>query len=518
MAIFHMTVKIHGRSQGQSAVSCAAYRSGSKLYDEQLGRTYDYTRKKGVIHTEILLCRNAPEEYMDREKLWNSVMAVEKASNAQFAREFEIALPVECDRETQIRMLHDFFTPLVEEGMCIDLAIHDKGDGNPHCHALATMRPFQEDGSWGLKEKKGYLLDEHGEHIPLIDPVTGEQKTDGRNRKQWKRGMVETTGWNRRDRVEGWRKDWEVCCNRYLKQEQQVDHRSFERQGITKVPTIHEGYQARAMEKAGNASERCQQNRVIRKLNALLLWAEKKIKELKNHFLILRKEVEKAAHEREGNRQSIYRNAEPAAGPSGSFERGAADPRTGYEVHGRNDDSSGEHRAEEQRTGTADQPAVGTDQTIAGIERDIEQRKRFFDEAKRGIALIREKLKEANDLYERFERIKRRGNAAENGTDGRGNGQERENDLFPAGGQGGTSCRGRAAEETDLAIDRLRRSFEQREQRRRREEAERNRITAEADDRRETERTGEAAKTTQREGRRDVDAQEEYSHRRGRTR
>ena len=85
------------------------------------------------------------------------------------------------------------------------------------------------------------------------------------------------------------------------------------------------------MEKAGNTSERCHQNRVIRKLNALLLWAENKIKELKTHFLLLRKEVDKATHEREGNRQSIYRNAEPAAGPSGSFERGAADPRTGYE-------------------------------------------------------------------------------------------------------------------------------------------------------------------------------------------
>ena len=518
MAIFHMTVKIHGRSHGQSAVSCAAYRSGTKLYDEELGITYDYTRKKGVVYSKILLCQNAPGEYMDREKLWNSVMAVEKASNAQFAREFEIALPAECDRETQIRMLHDFFTPLVEEGMCIDLAIHDKGDGNPHCHALATMRPFQEDGSWGLKEKKGYLLDEHGERIPLIDPVTGIQKTDGRNRKQWKRGMIETTGWNRRDRVEGWRKDWEICCNRYLKEEQQINHRSFERQGIMKIPTIHEGYQARAMEKAGDRSERCQQNRVIRKLNALLLWAENKMKELKNHFLLLRKEVEKATHEREGNRHYIYRNAGSAAGSSGSFERGAADPRTGYAAHGRNDESSGEHYAEEQRTGTAGQPAGGTDQTIAGIERDIEQRKRFFDEAKRGIALIKERLKEANDLYERFERIKRRGNAAENGRDGSGNGQERDNDRIPAGGKGGTPGRGGAAEETDLTIDRLRRSLEQREQRRRREEAERNHNTAEADGRRKAERTGEAEERAQREGRRDVVTQEEHSHRRGRAR
>ena len=111
--------------------------------------------------------------------------------------------------------------------------------------------------------------------------------------------MVETTGWNRRDRVEGWRKDWEICCNRYLKEEQQINHRSFERQGIMKIPTIHEGYEARAMEKAGDRSERCQQNRVIRKLNALLLWAENKMKELKTHFLLLRKEVDNNFPQRE---------------------------------------------------------------------------------------------------------------------------------------------------------------------------------------------------------------------------
>ena len=206
MAIYHMSVKIHGRSRGQSAVACAAYRSGSRLYDEELGKTYNYRKKKEVVFTQILLCANAPAEYQDRGVLWNSVMRVEKASNAQFAREFEMALPVEADRETQIKMLHDFFAPLVEEGICIDIAIHDKGDGNPHCQALATMRPIREDGSWGMKEKKGYLLDEAGNRIPVLDPTTGLQKVDARNRKQWKRGMVETTGWNRRDRVEGWRK------------------------------------------------------------------------------------------------------------------------------------------------------------------------------------------------------------------------------------------------------------------------------------------------------------------------
>ena len=109
MAIYHMSVKIHRRSSGQSAVACEAYRSGSRLYDEELGKTYDYRKKKEVVFTQILLCANAPAEYQDREILWNSVMRVEKASNAQFAREFEMALPVEADRETQIKMLIHYY-------------------------------------------------------------------------------------------------------------------------------------------------------------------------------------------------------------------------------------------------------------------------------------------------------------------------------------------------------------------------------------------------------------------------
>ena len=151
MAIYHFTVKIHGLSNGESAIACAAYRAGERLYDEELRQTSDYRNKKEVVYKEIMLCENAPAEYLDRGTLWNSVMKIEKSKDAQFAREFEMALPKEADRETQIRMLHDFFEPLVEEGMCVDFVIHDKGDGNPHCQSLVTMRPIREDGSWGIR-------------------------------------------------------------------------------------------------------------------------------------------------------------------------------------------------------------------------------------------------------------------------------------------------------------------------------------------------------------------------------
>lgn len=103
-----MSVKMHGRSKGQSAIACAAYRSGEKLYDRELGITYDFTKKSGVVYSEILLCENAPEEYRDRETLWNAVMEIEKNSNAQFAREFEIALPKSFNRSLQIQVAKDF--------------------------------------------------------------------------------------------------------------------------------------------------------------------------------------------------------------------------------------------------------------------------------------------------------------------------------------------------------------------------------------------------------------------------
>lgn len=168
--------------------------------------------------------------------------------------------------------------------MIIDFSIHDKGDGNPHCHALATTRPIKKDGSWGAKEKKVYALDENEEKIPLIDVLTGKQKVDKRNRKQWKRVMAESTGWNKKENVERWRKEWADCCNRYLISEEQIDHRSYLRQGNHHLPSIHEGYRARKIAQAGHISERCQENRMVAKLNRFLKKIYKQFDELKQNF------------------------------------------------------------------------------------------------------------------------------------------------------------------------------------------------------------------------------------------
>ena len=64
MALFHFHVDQIGRSAGRSAVACAAYRSGEKLYSEYYGETSDYTRKGGVMYSEI---RAIPRESNPRE-------------------------------------------------------------------------------------------------------------------------------------------------------------------------------------------------------------------------------------------------------------------------------------------------------------------------------------------------------------------------------------------------------------------------------------------------------------------
>ena len=158
MAIYHCNCKIIGRSGGRSAVGAAAYRSGEKITNDYDGITHDYTNKGGVVYAEIMLPENAPQEWQDRATLWNEVERAEKDSRAQLAREYEVALPRELSREEQIQLVRGFVQEnFVKNGMCADIAIHDKEDGNPHAHILLTMRPIDEKGKWEAKTGKVYL-------------------------------------------------------------------------------------------------------------------------------------------------------------------------------------------------------------------------------------------------------------------------------------------------------------------------------------------------------------------------
>ena len=261
---FHFSVNIISRGKGKSAVASAAYISGEKIKNEWDGVTHDYTKKQGVISKEIFLPDHAPEEYKDRKTLWNSVELFEKNSNAQLARNFIISLPKELSIEENKKMIEEYIKKnFVKEGMIVDLAIHDEsrdGNQNIHAHIMTIVRPINEDGTWGQKSKKEYILDEKGEKILNKN---GKPKT----RK------VELTTWNDKGNVEKWRENFSNLCNEYLsknKIEKRVDHRSFKRQGIKQIQTIHLGASASAMERKGIRTEKGDINREIKKQNELL--------------------------------------------------------------------------------------------------------------------------------------------------------------------------------------------------------------------------------------------------------
>lgn len=267
MSIYHCSIKNISRSSGRSAVACAAYRSGEELEDVETGITHDYRKKTGIAFAEIFLCKNAPERFQNREELWNEVEKIEKAADARLAREIEVAIPRELSLEEMKNLVAGYAKMLTEEGMCVDAAIHLKV-GNPHAHLMCTTRKIKADGTWDQKEKKVYALDEFGNKIPVIDQETREQKIGARGRRIWKRVTVAANDLNAKENVEKWRKMWSEHCNAYLEPEQQIDHRSYERQGKKDViPTIHEGYAAREMEKRGKLAERCEINREIAAAN-----------------------------------------------------------------------------------------------------------------------------------------------------------------------------------------------------------------------------------------------------------
>lgn len=268
MAIYHCSFKIISRSKGQSAVASAAYQAGEKLYDQELAKYHDYTRKDEVIHSEIILPANAPEAYQDRATLWNAVQDVEAAKNARFARSIDVALPNELPRHVAIAVAQDYAAELAQQGMCVDMAVH-WNEGNHHAHLKVTTRAIKEDGEWAPKSRKVYDLDENGNKIPVIDKKTGEQKVDAQNRKQWKSHKEDYTDWNTKEKLMEWRELWAECCNRYLEPENQISHLSLKDQGIDREPTIHEGYASREMEERGMVSDKCQFNRDIREANDL---------------------------------------------------------------------------------------------------------------------------------------------------------------------------------------------------------------------------------------------------------
>ena len=263
MALYHFHVGQIKRSAGQSAVECAAYRAGEKLYSEYYGQVSDYTRKGGVMYSEILLPPHAPREYTDRQTLWNAVEDVERNKNAQLAYSFDIALQNEFTKEENIALARKFLLDnFVSRGMIADFAVHqpdkDGGIANPHFHVMCPIRPLNPDGTWGAKQRRVY-------------------------RANGKFDAVPTTDWGKPETLEAWREAWAALCNAKFEEKglpDRIDHRSYERQNIEQLPTVHEGVAVRQMEAKGIVTDKGEHNRWIKSATAMLRTLGERIKTL----------------------------------------------------------------------------------------------------------------------------------------------------------------------------------------------------------------------------------------------
>ena len=323
MAIFQFGIQVIGRSEGRSAVAAAAYRSASKIENEYTGTTEDYSKKKWVTYSEVMLPENAPKRFQDRAVLWNEVERTEKGRNARLAREIEVALPIELSMEENIRLVRDYVqNAFISEGMIADVNIHcppvtdaegvpvdrhgkrvkDEGSmvfRNPHAHILLTVRPMDEKGKWLPKTQKEYLCRRGEEEKAFTAEEFKAVKSEGwekeyqywkGHQKVWRtpseafaenlavrvsknprstrfgRQDERMERWNSVDAVFAYRKAWEQEVNQALERAgrpERVDCRSYEEQGSDRVSGIHLGSHA----SKNKDSDRYRLNETIKELN-----------------------------------------------------------------------------------------------------------------------------------------------------------------------------------------------------------------------------------------------------------
>jgi ATP-dependent exoDNAse (exonuclease V) alpha subunit len=240
--MYRCEARIVGRQKiGHSVVAAAAYRAGSKIWDERLGKTQDYSRRtKGVVETTILFPKNAPEWVGDPAKLWNTVEAGEKRKDAQLAREFILAVPPELNAREQFQAAVAWAQQeLVASGMIVQVSLHHTKNGNnPHVHVLCTMRKLDGD----------------------------------------KFSIKKATEWNAKPVLFAQRESWEHVANAALEKAgrpERIDHRSLKARGIDRIPEPKIGSAAMAMKRRGVVEdpERFQLVRFVKSLNAVRPWA-----------------------------------------------------------------------------------------------------------------------------------------------------------------------------------------------------------------------------------------------------
>ena len=497
MAIFHFTVKIVGRSKGKSVISASAYLNGDVMKNEETGRISYYTSKKEVVYTSLVMCENAPPEWLhvpeenikrfqqsirykraddkeaalekfkitfQKQRLWNEVLKIEKNSDAQLGRSFEFSLPKEWSRQEQIDYTTEYIQKtFVDKGMCADWSIHDKratsdksAVGNPHVHLLVTMRPFNPDHSWGNKEVKDWdfvrdtdgniVVDEshpdwwqdkknpdrHGIRIPVLDE-NGVQKVGARNRKQWKRVLSDATGWNNPKNCELWRSEWAGMCNRHLSIDNQIDHRSYERQGKLKVPTIHEGADARKIEEKyltgqiRKGSWKVEENQMIKKQNALLQKVIETFGKVSGALSMWREWLNDIRRKQRSNshdgsndytdRRTAEYHGRDASGDTGKGREADVLSGAGRTIAAireriiRTASNLAGYRRTVDTSGRKDRPdteAYRRKSAMAGIGTEIKQREPAIAETEQRITELEQQLEKGRSIDERIKKLKER--------------------------------------------------------------------------------------------------------------
>jgi MobA/MobL family protein len=302
MADYRLHAQIISRSDAKSAVKAAAYRAGEKILNERTGNLEDYTRKRGVLYTEILTPQNAAVWMRERASLWNGVEHREDKStrprDAQLARELQLSLPCELTIEQNIGLLRDFIkTKFVEHGVIADIAVHAPSrhgdDRNYHAHVLLTLREVGPEG-FGKKAR-----------------LWEQQKGEGK-RKSWKQFEAE--------RLTEWRREWAEYENRALARyghPERVDHRSLKDQGIDREPTTHVGPDANEMERRGVKTDRGDQNRQIKNANDNIDLLKKELAESEKRLEGLKQRLAVERAERMERIQKTVRALKAAYGEAG---------------------------------------------------------------------------------------------------------------------------------------------------------------------------------------------------------
>ena len=304
MAIYHLSTKPVSRGVGRSATAAAAYRSAERVEDLTSGEVFDYTRKRGVEHAEIVLPTSAAKQDInwarDRTQLWNAAERAEKRIDARVAREYELALPHELSKGQRVALVREFATEIANKyGVAVDFAIHKahrEGDErNSHAHVLTTTRSIT---ATGLGAKTD---------IELGD------------RDRAKKGLGRAA-----DEIKSIRGRWAELTNEHLQRHQieaRVDHRSLHDQGIERLPTTHVGPAVSGLERrgieteVGNRIREEQRIDIQRRLEAAaeLGRLERENRQLSQSILVLDTDLSTAKSERD-------RGPEKAAPARGRFE------------------------------------------------------------------------------------------------------------------------------------------------------------------------------------------------------